>query len=94
MGHQCRQRLAGKQSRGIGADPHEGGMTEGELPGLAHYEIQGDSQNNIDGGKENYLGRVGVDPSPAKLEKHRQGDPGSQGEARILNAVMIGTKHV
>ena len=93
MGKECRQGLAGEQRRGVGADRHEGRMTEGELSGLSHHEIQRDRQNDIDGGKENNLRRVGINRSASELQKDGHGDSRGQGNSGILNASVVGKEH-
>ena len=38
-------RIAGK----VGSQPKEGGMAEGDLPGIAHEEVQADDDHDIQG---------------------------------------------
>lgn len=61
---------------GVGADGHEAGMTEGDLPRVAGQEVQANSDDDMNGGEGQQVDQITFDHRWNDQEDHQQqGEP-------------------
>ena len=52
--------MNGEDSRGISTDPVKGGMSKGNLPGVAHEHIEAQRQQGVDSDEGQELQMIGI----------------------------------
>src|SRR3990172_12619604 len=56
---------------GVGADGHEAGMTEGDLPRVAGQEVQANSDDDMNGGEGQQVDHITLYPPSNYHQKHQ-----------------------